>query len=63
MIDYVYPSIYFSYFMFFLFLVGAIYFFWRSRRDGYWGSQSEDAKFRMLYDEDVNSETQIKDGR
>jgi hypothetical protein len=50
--DYVYPSIFFSYFLFFLFLVGAIFFFVRSFRDGYWGNESEDAKFRMLGDDD-----------
>ncbi len=37
--DYVYPSIFFSYFLFFLFLVGGIFFFVRSFRDGYWGSK------------------------
>jgi len=52
--DYVYPSIFFAYFMFFIFLVGAIFFFFRSFQDGYWGDHSEDAKFRMLTDEDGN---------
>jgi hypothetical protein len=51
--DYVYPSIFFSYFLFFLFLVGGIFFFVRSIRDGYWGHHSEDAKFRMLNDDSV----------
>jgi hypothetical protein len=50
--DYVYPSIFFSYFLFFLFLVGGIFFFLRSFRDGYWGQHSEDTKFRMLSDDD-----------
>ncbi len=54
--DYVYPSIFFSYFLFFLFLVGAIFFFVRSFRDGYWGSESEDAKFRMLGEDDNASQ-------
>lgn len=54
--DYVYPSIFFSYFLFFLFLVGAIFFFVRSFRDGYWGNDSEDAKFRMLGDDDHASQ-------
>jgi hypothetical protein len=39
--------------MFFLFLVGGIFFFVRSIRDGYWGHHSEDAKFRMLNDDSV----------
>jgi len=51
--DYVYPSIFLSYLLFFLFLAGGIFFFVRSLRDGYWGSHSEDAKFRMLADDDV----------
>ena len=56
--DYVYPSIFFSYFLFFLFLVGALLFFVRSFRDGYWGKHSEDAKFRMLGDDDPHSSSQ-----
>jgi hypothetical protein len=50
--DYVYPSIYFAYFYFFLLLAGAIYFCLRSIKDGYWGRESEVAKYRMLEDED-----------
>ncbi|MFB3813854.1 MAG: hypothetical protein ACE14L_07055 [Terriglobales bacterium] len=50
--DYVYPSIFFSYFLFFLFLAGALFFFVRSLGDGYWGKDSENAKFRMLADDD-----------
>lgn len=49
--DYVYPSVYFAYFYFFLLMVGAIFFFLRTRRDGYWGRESEEAKFRMMEDE------------
>ena len=51
MIDYVYPSIFFSYFLFFLFLAGGIFFFVRSFRDGYWGSKGEEPKYRMLEDD------------
>jgi hypothetical protein len=51
MADYVYPSVFFSYFLFVIFLVGAIYFFARSFRDGYWDSNAEDAKYRMLSDD------------
>jgi len=51
MTDYTYPSVYFSYF-FFLLLVGvAIYFFVRSIKDGYWGRESEEPKYRMLQDD------------
>ncbi|MBZ5683467.1 MAG: hypothetical protein LAP86_00405 [Acidobacteriia bacterium] len=48
--DYVYPSIFLAYLMFFLFVAGAIFFLIRSRKDGYWGSQSEDPKYQMLHD-------------
>ncbi len=50
--DYVYPSIFFAYFFFFLSLFVAIYFFLRSRKDGYWGSGSEEVKYKMLEDDD-----------
>lgn len=50
--DYVYPSIFFAYFYFFLLLGGAIFFFFRSRKHGYWGRQSEEAKYRMMEDEE-----------
>jgi len=50
--DYVYPSIFLSYFLFFIFLAGGIFFFVRSFRDGYWGSKGEDPKYRMLEDDD-----------
>ncbi len=49
--DYVYPSIFLAYFMFFLFVIGALFFLVRSRHDGYWGRDSEDPKYRMLEDE------------
>ncbi len=50
--DYVYPSIFLAYLMFFLFFAGAMFFLIRSRKDGYWGKQSEDPKYRMLHDAD-----------
>ena len=49
--DYVYPSVFLAYLMFFLFLAGAIFFLLRSRKDGYWGKESEDPKYRMLHDD------------
>ena len=49
--DYSYPSVYFAYFLFFLLAGGALYFFLRSWRDGYWGPHSEDVKYRVLEDE------------
>lgn len=53
--DYVYPSIFLAYFMFFLFVAGAVFFLLRSRRDGYWGEQSEDPKYRMLVDDEADT--------
>ncbi len=55
--DYVYPSIFLAYFMFFLFVVGAAFFLIRSLRDGYWGERSEDPKYRMLADDDKTAPT------
>jgi hypothetical protein len=49
--DYVYPSIYFSYFFFALLAGGAVYFFVKSLKHGYLGSKSEEPKFRMLEEE------------
>jgi len=50
--DYVYPSIFFSYSLFFLFVVGAAFFLVRSIRQGYWGKNSEEPKYRMLEDDE-----------
>jgi hypothetical protein len=59
--DYVYPSIYFAYFYFFILLAGALYFFARSFKDGYWGREGEEAKHRMLDDEDNTTFERMKD--
>jgi hypothetical protein len=54
--DYVYPSVFFCYSLFFLFLIGAVFFMVRSFKHGYWGRNSEEAKYRMLEEEeDVES--------
>jgi len=58
--DYVYPSIFLAYFLFFLFLAGAIFFLVRSRHDGYWGSQSEEPKYRMLADDESGTHADSK---
>ena len=50
--DYVYPSVFLAYLLFFLCLAGAIFFLVRSRRDGYWGKESEEPKYRMLADDE-----------
>lgn len=54
--DYVYPSIFFAYFFFFLLLVGAVFFFVRSFKDGYWGRDSEAAKYQMMSDDERTEE-------
>jgi hypothetical protein len=48
--DYVYPSVFFAYFLFALLVALAVFFFVRSWKHGYWGRNSEDAKYRMLED-------------
>jgi hypothetical protein len=55
MSDYVYPGIFLSYGLFLLFVIGAAYFFVRSLKHGYFGKDSEAAKFRMLHDDDQES--------
>jgi hypothetical protein len=50
--DYVYPSVFFSYFVFFLVTAGAVYFCVRTASHGYWGPDGEDAKYRMLADDE-----------
>lgn len=55
--DYVYPSVFLAYLMFFLCLAGAIFFLVRSRHDGYWGNQSEEPKYRMLADDESDNDT------
>lgn len=54
--DYTYPSVYFAYFFFLIVALLALYFFLRSYRDGYWGEHSEDAKYRMLDDDEIGGE-------
>jgi hypothetical protein len=51
MADYVYPSIFFAYFLFFLLVALALFFFVRSWKHGYWGRHSEAPKYRMFEDD------------
>jgi hypothetical protein len=51
MTDYSWPSVYFAYFFFALSLGLALFFFVRSWKDGYWGSQGEDIKHRIFDEE------------
>jgi len=56
MTDYTYPSVYFAYFFFLIVASGALYFFFRTRKDGYWGKDGEDVKYRMLETDDNGDE-------
>ena len=58
--DYVYPSIYFAYFLFFILFVGALYFFARSFKDGYWGRDSEEVKYVVFEDEGEDSRRETR---
>ena len=51
--DYVYPSIYFAYFGFLILFVGAVFFFARSFKDGYWGRDGEEVKYVVFDDEEA----------
>jgi hypothetical protein len=48
--DYTWPSVYFAYLFFAMCLGFAVYFFLRSWKDGYWGREAEEVKYRMLDD-------------
>lgn len=50
--DYMYPSVFFAYFLFLILTLLTLYFFIRSRKQGYWGKHSEDPKYRMMQDEE-----------
>jgi hypothetical protein len=50
--DYTYPSVYFAYLFFALMFFLAVYFFVKSRKDGYWGEKGEEAKYQMFEDDD-----------
>jgi len=57
MTDYSYPSVFFSYFLFLLLAGGALFFFIRSLKDGYLGPDSEEPKYRMLNDANIEETT------
>ena len=49
--DYMYPSIFFAYFLFLVLTVLTGFFFWRSLRHGDFGADCEAPKIRMMRDE------------
>ncbi len=55
--DYMYPSIFFAYFLFALLSALTLYFFIRSSRQGYWGRNSEEPARRMLLDDDEGGDS------
>jgi len=57
-----YPSEYFAYLFIFLVTGGAFMIFTRTFRDGYWGKESEDVKYRMLED-DVDQHPKSKENQ
>ncbi len=50
--DYMYPSIFLAYFLFFLLTALTLFFLIRSWKDGYWGKHSEDPARRMMEDDE-----------
>ena len=48
--DYTWPSVYFAYFFFALCFVLALFFFFRSWKDGYWSKHGEDVKYQVFDD-------------
>jgi hypothetical protein len=57
--DYMYPSVFFAYFLFLILTLLTLYYFIRSRKEGYWGKHGEDPKYRMMQDD----EEEGSDGR
>ena len=52
MTDHTWPSVYFAYLFFALMLALALFFFFKSWRDGYWGKNAEDVKYQMFKDDE-----------
>ncbi len=50
--DYMYPSVFLAYFLFFVLTMLTLWMLVKSRKDGYWGKDSEEPKHRMMQDSD-----------
>ncbi len=50
--DYTYPSVYFAYLFFALMTCLSVFFFIKTLRDGYWGKDGEEPKYRMFDSDD-----------
>jgi len=60
MTDYTWPSVYFAYLFFALSAALCVYFFLRSWKDGYWGKDAEEIKYRVFDDEAPHGTDQTK---
>ena len=49
--DYTWPSVYFAYLFFFIMFGLAVFFCVKTAKDGYWGKDGEDVKYRMFEDD------------
>jgi hypothetical protein len=49
--DYTYPSVFFAYGFFAIMLLLAVYYFFRSWKDGYWGKEGEEIKYQIFDDQ------------
>jgi hypothetical protein len=58
--DYMYPSIFLAYFLFFLLTALTLFWLIRSLKDGYWGRNSEDPVRRMMQDDEGETQWPIK---
>ncbi len=50
--DYMYPSVFLAYFMFFVLTLLTLVWLIMSRKQGFWGKNSEEPKYRMMRDDD-----------
>ena len=56
--DYTYPSVSFAYLFFALMFGLAVYFFFKTRREGYWGGKDgEEIKYQMFEDDETHRRT------
>ena len=60
MTDYTWPSVYFAYLFFALSAGLTIYFFVRSRKDGYWGKEGEKIKYQVFEKDEPCNQQQLR---
>jgi hypothetical protein len=59
--DYTWPSVYFAYLFFALSAGLTIYFFVRSRKDGYWGKEGEKIKYQVFEEREHHGTDETED--